>query len=791
MTTPIIQNKMKQLLIFFAALLSLTASAQNYVGSWEVFPNYGTPTTIVETPEYVYTLAGSSLCGYDKSTGEVIAYNTSHKLNGNLVSGIWYDPEEKYLFVAYTDYNIDLVYDDGRTINVPDLRDAAISNDKKINQVAFSEGKAYVALNSGMLVIDPQHGAVIESCIWGKQVNLIAVSSKHIFVYYSGGDRWYYSPKNVSHHNLEKSFMRCPNSGAYASNGIVSANGITALIGSDKKLYTLNVNDEATDSETVLTSTKGYSATSSLDAQSLQVTASGISASGNGTVYLLNKDGELTTITAAESKGNKVATWDGKTLWLADATGYGQYDLASSSFKVARTKPNSTSGSNVGIFKQTPDGTIYLSTVGVHHTPAAYNISYGKNTYLDLYKNGNISASPVALEKSLCDFEFLPGSNDELVASYFTLGASKINLTDKTTYKYTTDNTNFDSNWLVRDVKIDSDGSLWFLQRLLNSPYTNYLIKAKPGSWETETNPNEWSKIELPDIGQNHSNRIVIDEAKRNIIVSGNDNGIAIIKMPAANENLGPNTKIAYNDLTYDEDGMSMSAWKYPSLVVDKTGWVWIASDTGIRIIRNSDEAFSAGYAPMRPKVARNDGTNLADYLLDQVEVFNIHVDENNQKWISTIGSGLYRVSADGSEILDHFTTENSKLPSDNVFAAHADRNSNKIFIGTDQGLCIYHSTTSAAAPDYNDVYAYPNPVTPDYTGWITVTGLMDGSLVKIADAAGRVFYQGKSDGGMITWNGCDASGRRVKSGVYFVFASKSEEGSSSGAAVTKIVVVN
>ena len=34
--------------------------------------------------------------------------------------------------------------------------------------------------------------------------------------------------------------------------------------------------------------------------------------------------------------------------------------------------------------------------------------------------------------------------------------------------------------------------------------------------------------------------------------------------------------------------------------------------------------------------------------------------------------------------------------------------------------------------PDFSDVYAYPNPVRPDYTGWITIKGLMDNSLVKL-----------------------------------------------------------
>jgi flagellar hook assembly protein FlgD len=100
-----------------------------------------------------------------------------------------------------------------------------------------------------------------------------------------------------------------------------------------------------------------------------------------------------------------------------------------------------------------------------------------------------------------------------------------------------------------------------------------------------------------------------------------------------------------------------------------------------------------------------------------------------------------------------------------------------------------YNSDASPSAEDYSEVYAYPNPVRPEYTGFITITGLMENSLIKIADASGNVFFQGTSNGGMITWDGCDASGNRVKTGVYYVFASQNENGSSSGA-VTKILVV-
>ena len=44
--------------------------------------------------------------------------------------------------------------------------------------------------------------------------------------------------------------------------------------------------------------------------------------------------------------------------------------------------------------------------------------------------------------------------------------------------------------------------------------------------------------------------------------------------------------------------------------------------------------------------------------------------------------------NADGSMILDHFTTANSDIISDNVYAVFADPGSNKVYVGTDVGVC-------------------------------------------------------------------------------------------------------
>ena len=111
-----------------------------------------------------------------------------------------------------------------------------------------------------------------------------------------------------------------------------------------------------------------------------------------------------------------------------------------------------------------------------------------------------------------------------------------------------------------------------------------------------------------------------------------------------------------------------------------------------------------------------------------------------------------------------------------------------EIFVITDRGVASYRSDVSEVAPDYNNVVVYPNPVRPDYTGWITIQGLMDNSLVKITDVAGNLFNEGYANGGTYLWDGRTASGERVKTGVYLIYASQS--GGSSGV-VAKVMVVN
>ncbi len=105
------------------------------------------------------------------------------------------------------------------------------------------------------------------------------------------------------------------------------------------------------------------------------------------------------------------------------------------------------------------------------------------------------------------------------------------------------------------------------------------------------------------------------------------------------------------------------------------------------------------------------------------------------------------------------------------------------------KGRCSYTTDVNNSYGELNDdnVYAYANPVTPDYTGPITITGLTENCQVKITNASGSVVHTGRSIGGSYQWNGCDQRGERVASGVYMVLIATKE---GEKGCVTKITIV-
>ena len=237
-----------------------------------------------------------------------------------------------------------------------------------------------------------------------------------------------------------------------------------------------------------------------------------------------------------------------------------------------------------------------------------------------------------------------------------------------------------------------------------------------------------------------------------------------------------------------NEDGTTIIPNKVLCTAEDKDQNVWVGTDKGplylsASTISNNGETFT------QYKVARNDGTNLADYLLSGIEITSIAIDAANRKWFGTNGNGVYLISADNNVQEQHFLSSNSNLLSDNVESIAINETTGEVFFGTDKGLCSYMSdaTVTNEEMDKDNVWAYPNPVKPEYNGPITITGLSYNADVKICTSNGVLVNEGRSTGGSYTWNGCDKDGKRVASGIYMVQTAKSD---GSKGTVCKIAIV-
>ena len=228
---------------------------------------------------------------------------------------------------------------------------------------------------------------------------------------------------------------------------------------------------------------------------------------------------------------------------------------------------------------------------------------------------------------------------------------------------------------------------------------------------------------------------------------------------------------------------------KVYSMAEDKDGEVWIGTDEGVAVFYSPGNIFSTGYNfdAQRILIPRNDGSGLADILLEFETVTAITVDGDNNKWIGTDRSGVFHLSPDGQTELHHFTEQNSPLLSNNITSIVITKDG-EVFFGTAKGIISYRSTSTPPDPTFEDVYAFPNPVQPGYSGLIAIKGLVDQANFKITDISGTLIYSGIAEGGQAIWDGNNFNGRRAQSGVYLVFLS---DDNGSETLVTKILFIN
>ena len=336
---------------------------------------------------------------------------------------------------------------------------------------------------------------------------------------------------------------------------------------------------------------------------------------------------------------------------------------------------------------------------------------------------------------------------------------------------------------LVSDVKYDSNGDIW----LLNSSAPNAsMIRYANGSF-TKLNHAELMKLNSGAI-KNRSNAemrgIFFDSQGLMWFVNNNWYTPAFYQYDTNSDKL-----TAYENFVNQDGTVQNPQLGVRCIAEDLQHNIWIGTSAGPFVFERK-EINNGGTTLTQVKVPRNDGTNFADYLLANTDILSMAIDGGNRKWFGTNGNGVYLISADNMTQISHFTTADSPLLSNIVKSIAVNPASGEVFFGTDNGLCSYISdaTQSNTEMTSDNVWAYPNPVEPNYTGPITITGLTLNADVKILSANGAIINEGRSNGGTYTWDGCDQKGRRVASGVYMVATATSD---GKKGTVCKIAIIN
>lgn len=791
-----------------AAVLSLKAISS--VGEWTLYPQFsGDYTKVIETPSKMYFLSLNNLYSYAPEDNETYIFNSSNKLSDNNITDIYYNDEKGYLLCCYENSNIDLVYDNGKVVNLPDIKDAVMSAQKVINNVFFKDDFIYIALDFGLVIYDDLRHEVKESGIYNINIDRVTVVDDKLLLSYN--KNFYWADIDIRHNTFDK-FKKI---GSSVVNDIRPVGGNLALLSStDSKTRIATFDFE----KNTLTTTGGLAAIKG----GFYDCAKGFYYLDGTNINVCDDEGNLLEKIAipASLKASTIAYRDGKTVWAGDSEGIGRFDISTSTPTVLNDKYRPEAMTVGGVAGMTPshdNKRLYIYNAG----PTAFKTVFKVADNVDLRQQTDILENGRFRNVAVVEASATPG----LTASYQTRDKNKAMYGGVTAIvedpdnpeihyvgngleglyvvkgneeikKFNSENAPFKSVWGTRvfDVKIDRDGNLWagIGSRAAGSEASYYILPAAKRRNIENVTKADWipSRVPMSVIDQKDQQSLFCKKSNIAVFFTGGWNGgIALLDTKGTYANPADDEAVYISSFT-DQDGSKVSYDRQVSVAEDHRGRIWVGTTSGVYEITNPAAAVSPTMTISRIKVPRNDGTNYADYLLESDQINAIAVDPSNRKWLATEASGVYLVSENGDKIIEHFDVNNSPLPSNSVYSIYCDPEGNTVYFGTAHGLLSYRSTSSPGMDDYSEVYAYPNPVRPDYHGWITVTGLMDNSLVKIADAAGNVFHQGRSEGGMFTWDGCNASGQRVRSGVYFVFASQSEDGGSESV-VTKILVVN
>lgn len=752
-------------------ILSTSSYARLPMGGWRMHSSYSNITEIEVGRDKVYALCNGALMSVDKEDGSIEYYNKVTGLSSSNITCFRYDKETGRIILTYADGNIDILDDNGYVINISDMYLSQTSENKTVNDILISDRTAYLAMRFGILQLDLQRREIKDTYYIGD--NATAVNIQHLTIcndtlYALSTDTLYFaalSSNKIDYRNWKT--VTLPSTGAVAGLETVAD---TLYLLQDNKIYRYSAQ-------------KWIVCQFEQDYHTIRSLAGTLTAiSPYGTDFIKN---DLITHHISSFAGARDIDYDPQTqiYWYPYfSEGVGAYYINKSTYNLY--KPNGPvsnkpyrlrfTGNRLymvpGGYWAVKDNTI--SSAMFYENEKWTNYDY-KQFYSDLgyysYDYSDILGDPNdPTHFFICAFSvgLLEFRNNKFYKLHDVTNSPFVSMIADNPRTYT---------W-VDGLVFDSQGNLF-----VHNCFAGCLCMLTPdGKWFEFRNKATLNLTRTKQVlisNKNPNIKIIVCNIEGAGIGVMDDNGTL------ANE---ADDRAVFRHEFVDQNGNSIIPENIYYIEQDKDGELWVGTSAGIVIIPNVEQLFTSNDCK-RVIIPRTDGSGLADYLLSDEQINAIAVDGANRKWIGTQESGLYLLSADGTETIEHFTTDNSLLPDNSILSIAINSNSGEVFIGTGIGLVSYQSDAADGEEQIpnSELYVYPNPVYDKAT--ITITGLRDNTTVKITDVAGNLVAETHSLGSLAIWDGKDSSGAYTRSGVYLMQCLTSD---GKQYAITKVLII-
>jgi ligand-binding sensor domain-containing protein len=756
------------LISFFISVGILFAQSDLKIYQWKSHLPYDVGKSITQSSTKVYFASPFSIFSVDKEEQSLDFLTKVEGLSDIKMSVLKYAPEHETLIACYANSNIDLIKPDG-IVNLPDVKNFDIVGDRAIyNIYQATPDLFYLSCGFGVVELNVDREEFGFTANFGIKVSDITIFEGNFYAATEEGVYRILNGPSANPQNTGEWKLLGPEDGFhedYSSEAIVVYNN---------KLY-VDVNDTLFQYNEGVLEYVHYEE----DHEIIYITAEGehmlvgeyCRVNGTdctGKVLFFDKDHSFETSGSGCVNRPYYAIEDEKqNVWFSDR--WRNVRLASNymndciPFNI--NAPYSEHATEIVI----DDGNLWLAT----ETPGAgndfgyYSLTEGQ---WDYYNN---RSHPLELKDlTTCYRIAVHPENKKVYVGSYDVGLLEMD-GDKFTFYNDTNSplaTGADPERIrVGGLAFDNDKNLWISNNSAQNPIVVY---KNDGTWQ-----NDFSTT------SKGLRQVVIDNSGNKwFTVDGGSQGVVIFNEGNLEDPNDDQVRI----LNTSNSQLPINIVN--SLAVDLDGDVWVGTNEGVVVFECGSNVFDPNCQGSK-RIVQVDGFNA--YLLETEIVTTIAVDGANRKWFGT-KNGIFVQSPSGEEQVAFFDKDNSPLFDNSVTDIAIDPSIGEVFIGTTSGLIsLRYDATEGQVVNSNNVYAFPNPVRPDYSGPIAIKGLARDANVKITDINGQRVYETTALGGQAIWDGKDYNGKRASSGVYLVFSTSTQQAENPDAIVTKILFIN